>query len=245
MDMQNLIIIPTMAMVKNEFVTVQSVAVLFLATVLVFISVISLQHALASARVLDADRQFKTWYQDQHGIPDQQWTAIRKAYLAALEQNGTNPEYLHKLGVTYEGLFINSGVASRNADTDRRLALDYYRKAVMNRPSWPIYWIDLALVKFRLGEMDREFYQAYDRALQLGQWEPGVIQVAVDIGLYSWPALTTSRRASLLALINAALRQPFSPSQTLLLAILERYSNRVPLCEEITGSDQFRKYCAE
>lgn len=74
------------------------------------------------------------------------------------------------------------------------------------RPGSPYTWSNIALLKARLHQPDREFESALRNAALLGPWEPEVQIALADAGFRHWNALAPETRAALRANTVRALR---------------------------------------
>jgi hypothetical protein len=77
----------------------------------------------------------------------------------------------------------------REALAATRDAHTRFRQALLQRPTSPFLWANLALTKLYLNEIDAELLLALRRADELGPWEPTVQQTALFVGLAVWPKL--------------------------------------------------------
>lgn len=68
-------------------------------------------------------------------------------------------------------------------------ALDYTRRALMIKPTWPFLWNELALIKVSLNQFDPELTGAIERAVNLGPWEKSVQYDIALTGLDYWDDL--------------------------------------------------------
>jgi hypothetical protein len=87
-----------------------------------------------------------------------------------------------------------------------REALGFQRRAARLRPGSPYTWANVAVLKSRLAETDRELGAALRNAALLGPWEPEVQLTLADIGFRHWNALTPETQAALRANAARALR---------------------------------------
>ena len=84
-----------------------------------------------------------------------------------------------------------------------------FRQALLQRPTSPFLWANLALTKLYLNEIDGELLAALRHADELGPWEPTVQQTTLFVGLAAWPELDHGRRQALARTIERAeLRSP-------------------------------------
>ena len=130
-----------------------------------------------------------------------------EAYALANRLAGARPDFLAGLGDMHAKLTADAPPWDAEAREHRRTALDYYREAIARRPSWPYTWANLAAVKFRLAELDREFFTALERATALGPWEPEIQRTIADLGLAAWDALSEEPRMQVRANIERGMRR--------------------------------------
>jgi len=166
------------------------------------------KRGLADMADYPAHRAMAQWSADARAPGEAEWLAAR----AALERAGAlapaNPLYAEEMGRLLE---LRAAGMDR-ADPAARALLEQsraqFRQAVAMRPGSPYAWSSLALVKFRLNEMDYEFYGALERAARFGPWEPAVQIALADIGLASWTLLALPGKQQVLgALERGMLRQ--------------------------------------
>ncbi|MGL1958252.1 MAG: VpsP family polysaccharide biosynthesis protein [Colwellia sp.] len=68
------------------------------------------------------------------------------------------------------------------------LAEEDYIAAVENRPTWPVTWATLAILKWRLDEIDEEMVNYLNNAYKYGPNRLEVNQAWVDLGFYIYHA---------------------------------------------------------
>ncbi len=84
-----------------------------------------------------------------------------------------------------------------------------FRRALLQRPTSPFLWANLALTKLYLNETDDELFAALRQADELGPWEPTVQQTILFVGLARWQDLGPDLRQVMLQTIRrGAAREP-------------------------------------
>lgn len=84
-----------------------------------------------------------------------------------------------------------------------------FRHALLQRPTSPFLWANLALTKLYLNETDEELFAALRQANELGPWEPTVQQTILFVGLARWQDLDPELRRTMLQTIRrGAVRNP-------------------------------------
>ncbi len=77
-----------------------------------------------------------------------------------------------------------------------------FRQALLQRPTSPFLWANLALTKLYLNEIDDELLTALRNADALGPWEPTVQQTTLFVGLALWQDLDPDLRQALVRTIE-------------------------------------------
>jgi hypothetical protein len=77
-----------------------------------------------------------------------------------------------------------------------------FRQALLQRPTSPYLWANVALAKLYLNEIDDEFLAALRYADELGPWEPASQQTILFVGLAAWQKLDPALRQSLVRIIE-------------------------------------------
>ena len=85
----------------------------------------------------------------------------------------------------------------REARAAARDARARFRLALVQRPTSPFLWANLALSKLYLDEIDNELFSALRHADELGPWEPSVQQTILFVGLAVWRDLDPGLRQTL------------------------------------------------
>lgn len=83
----------------------------------------------------------------------------------------------------------------------------HLHRALLERPTSPFIWANLALSKLSLNERDGELFQALRRADELGPWEPAVQKIVIYVSLAVWNRLDTDQRASVVRTMERGARR--------------------------------------
>jgi hypothetical protein len=119
-----------------------------------------------------------------------------KYFLDSLDYAPNNPwvyESLAALDLTR----MRASRIPRDALAYTRGAHARFRQALLQRPTSPFLWANLALTKLYLDEIDDELLTALRHADELGPYEPTVQQTALFVGLAAWQELSSDRRQAL------------------------------------------------
>ncbi len=137
-----------------------------------------------------------------------QWTAAARKPSRA-ELRGPAKYFLDSLGYASSNPWSLEGLAALDlarmraslvplealaVTRDARVRL---RQALLQRPTSPFLWANLALTKLYLDEIDGELVTALRHADELGPWEPAVQQTILFVGLAAWQALDPGARQAL------------------------------------------------
>lgn len=181
------------------------------------------KRGLADVVAQEPRHEMERW-QSGKSVPDKiRLDAMQAALDRALALDPRNPKLLEELA-----LFRAARLGGRyNHDPEvreaRRQALAGLRQALEQRPTFGDAWFNLALIKFRLGEIDREFSQSLQQAMRLSPWEPTVQLRAIELGLANWQALADPLREALKQAIQAQARWQLVKQKPALQALLKRY----------------------
>ncbi len=197
---------------------------LFVIVLLAFLIVSITRLGVADIYAQASYRTLKAWQLSPFEMSDKKWDDIQNDLERAREFDPANPELLMALGQAHEGRFADAGIQLPEGRTDREQALEYYRQSVQLRPGWPYGWIDLALVKYRLGELDREFHDAVLLSLELGPSEPGVQKVLIEIGLHGWNDVNDEMHTLVFDTIKKALAHTDKQHVNTIISLLEEYN---------------------
>ena len=169
----------------------------FILAVLGSLCALALPRGLADLRAFEARMLFRSWETARRNpsADELEQTVSRLQEAHALDPG--QPNYLEDIARLDElrALPLEPGDAS--AREYLLHALGYERLAVRLRPGSPYTWTNVAVLKSRLSETDREFEAALRNAALLGPWEPEVQITLADIGFRHWNALTPETQAAL------------------------------------------------
>jgi hypothetical protein len=124
-------------------------------------------------------------------VPQQQaWSISQRAIERAISWYPVkDPNLLIARGRINDWRYYKRPIGDPIAAESRLLALADYRHAAQLQPSWPYTWIDIVLVKTRLGIVDQEALDALQNAFNAGQWRPDVLLKMTETGVFAWNML--------------------------------------------------------
>jgi hypothetical protein len=211
--------------------------------ILVFCSYVSLHRGLASLYAYPGKSTLALWQDGKRHLRQQDWNMVRNSLERALPYDRHNPDLLHDLGAVYDAEVAYYTPGDDAAAKNRTMARQYYLAALAGRPTWPHDWIVLALVKYRLGQIDAEFYQALRRAMALGPWEPSLKLVVADIGLHHWEKFDHAMRELVAGIIRDAVNKRDTAMD--MLNLLRRYDRLDMVCNDDVADESVRNYCKQ
>jgi hypothetical protein len=210
---------------------------------LLYLTYIAGSWGLADVYARSSINILEKWRSEKITLNDDEWDKLRADLSYALKHDSDNPDIHEYLALAIEGRFAEIAPEDEKAMPSRREAYGHYKKSILLRPTWPYAWVNLALVKYRLGETDDEFYHALHKADELGPWEPGVQRIIVDIGLHYWNSLSRNEKKFVLNIIDKSLRhtEPKHPFDVLNLS--KRYGALELVCLIHENIEYVNQYC--
>ncbi|MCG7646033.1 VpsP family polysaccharide biosynthesis protein [Alteromonas sp. Cnat3-28] len=108
-----------------------------------------------------------------------------------IDKAPNNALYYQLQGQLYEWLHFSTNLASdletvtkaNNGPDELHRAMLSYKKSLKLRPNWSGGWIGLASVKWKLGELDSQFYQYLDNAVSVGPQDAIVHRFIAEFGI--------------------------------------------------------------
>lgn len=100
------------------------------------------------------------------------------------------------------------------------------REALVQRPTSPYLWSNLALAKLYLDEIDDEFLAAVRHADDLGPWEPATQELVLFASLAAWESLDAPMRGS----AKRVLERASNRNAEKMLEIVRRFRRLDLLC---------------
>ncbi len=164
---------------------------------------------LADIYFSSAKNEIEHWKSGKITLEDKDWDRLRANLSKAVKLDPNNPEIHEKLAYVIEGRFFNVVSKEPKAQIVRLLALEHYRKSVHLRPVWPYAWANVASIKYRLGQIDDEFFEALHNVVKFGAWEPGLQRLVVELWINELKAFPQEEHQFVLEVVSRALeKQP-------------------------------------
>jgi len=121
-----------------------------------------------------------------------------------------------------------------------RSANSLFHLALIERPTSPFAWANLALSKLYLDELDDELFAALRHADELGPWEPEVQQSVLFVGLAAWHKLDAAQRAAMIQTLGRAVRRNASK----VTEIIKTFDRFDLLCDLLGGRQEMQGPCS-
>ena len=203
--------------------------------VLAALCAMALPRGLADLRAFEARVAVKSWEAKRRQPTTEEWRGAHELLTEARKLDPGHPAFVEDIARLHELRALPLKAGDAPAQEDLHQALDFQRQAARLRPSSPYTWANIALLKARMAEPDREFERALRNAALLGPWEPDVQLTLVSIGFRHWTTLAPETRAALVANAGRTLRR-----QDVKLFELARRSGRLDVVCALRGVERSR-----
>jgi len=170
------------------------VIAVFLVPCFLYLAWVAARWGLADVYARPAIITLNKWKLGEMRLGQDDWQQLQADLAWSLQLDPDNPELQQWMGTAIEGPYKSYFTDRSVGDLARRVAVEHYRRSIQLQPTWPHAWMDLANVKFRLAEIDQEFYEAVRNAVKYGPWEPGVQAAVVRLGIVLWAELPEAEK---------------------------------------------------
>jgi hypothetical protein len=150
-------------------------------------------------------------------------SAIQAELYKARDLDPANPNLLEDLGRFHAAQVERGQPDDMAVRESRQQSLTWFRQSLELRPTSGHAYVNVALMKFRLGEIDQEYSGALQQALHRSPWEPQVQIIAIELGLASWQALADSTRKAIQHAIRSQGQWRLVNQKPALAALFKRY----------------------
>ena len=152
---------------------------LVLAFLLLIMAWQAIQIGRANLNYLSAHNAAEYWRKEKV-IPTEQ--ILQSALLSAQQANSIHPNNPHYL--LTEALIWEWRGITKNQIADFSKAKHLYLEATKLRPTWPVTWATLAILKWRLNEFDEEILYFLSQAERFGPSRKEVHEAWLEIGFH-------------------------------------------------------------
>ncbi|MDZ4251273.1 MAG: hypothetical protein U1A72_01705 [Sulfuritalea sp.] len=209
---------------RADFSRPTTLSALILLSTLPFAIYWAAQRGLADVVAQEPRYQIERWRAGKWA-PDQfKLDAMQAELSKARDLDPNNPNLLEDIG-RFHAVRVERGRAyDPDVRAQREQALARFRQALEQRPTSAHAYVNVALIKYRLGEIDLEFSESLLQAIRRGPWEPRVQLIGIELGLAAWQALADSTRETLKHAIHAQAQWQLVKQKPALQSLLKRYS---------------------
>lgn len=156
--------------------------------------------------------------------------------------NPYRPEYLEFMGRLYVWrLYIEDKPVESYEEHQQFIntGLDYMRSSIEIRPTWPLTWAFILELKSLGGQLDDEYWAVWERARQLGRWDPTVQAKLLESALVHWDAFDQKHQDSAIGVFWDMLGKQASERTALTMADA---FGALPLFCDVTPKERVTPY---
>jgi hypothetical protein len=201
--------------------------------------------SISSLYSRQAEHFLSDWMLRKEEPQPQAWSIAYGAIERAINWHPVeNPNLLINRGRIQDWRDYKKPIGDPVAAESRLLALADYRHAAELQPSWPYTWIDIALVKTRLGIVDQEALDALQNAFNAGQWRPDVLLKITETGVFAWEMLPARGKKLVIESIDRGLASSANTA-VLVATSLEQFEHEKTICNRsVNEYASIKKWCS-
>ena len=154
------------------------------------------KEGISSLYVEAAHKEINRWATPGQRFRGDEWTRVMQYLTDSLHYSPNNAWSLEEMGA-FQLRRMRAATDPALATAAVRSANAHFHLALIERPTSPFAWANLALSKLYLDELDDELFAALRHADELGPWEPEVQQSVLFVGLAAWNKLGTAQRVAM------------------------------------------------
>ncbi len=194
---------------------------------------------LADLFAKQANYDLQQW-EKQGRINQESWNSIHTMLAKARYLEPYNPEILEYQGTAYYLLYR---YAVKKTEIVLKQALNYYLKAVQQKPVSAYTWANIAIIKFRLRQYDAQFIAALENAYVLGVSIPFVQHAIADVGLAAWYRLPKKFRKKGRSVVFATVQRGMHKQAHLMMTLIKRHKRKYVMCLYGRQNKLFADFC--
>ncbi|MBL4765824.1 MAG: VpsP family polysaccharide biosynthesis protein [Colwellia sp.] len=228
---------------RNELSRLKRLLMLIMSLLLLSLAWQSIKMGKANLSFYAANHYLETWL-DINKLTDVE--EYQKALRSINDANGFHPDNSHYLvtqGLVYEWAGTGNIFSDEKERKQQLLkAKAYYLDAVKLRPTWPVTWATLAILKWRLGEIDQQLIDYLFQADKFGQHTPEVNQAWLEVGFYLYQNKSTFTAKIVKGLrkhLVITFNDPRPYSRKLAVAIIKRHQAERLACSWLYNNEKF------
>ena len=172
---------------------------LALAAVLALLAMQAKRTGDAYAWQFQSQSRLREWRQAKIAPSLDEWRVQQQHMQAALQVMPHNAAFITTLGLLDEFRAFRLEKRPREAFSHALRAIALYKQAAALNPAWMYGWLNLARLKWRLGRIDDEFFDAYMHVVRLGPWEKDSMTLLLAMALTTHELFPRRRQEQMLA----------------------------------------------
>ena len=179
---------------KNKLsISTKIYAALFL-MLLVYLAVQAVLSGIVYLKQYQVNTAIEQWYEYDQQPSLAEWEAMESLILSAMDGNEEITTLLYVTGRLYDFRSVIIAGSWEEKLFYGQKSIAYYKQLIQRRPAWPHGWMNFAVAKARLGELDDEFKNALFQLLKTGPWEKNTRPFLIQLSLLSWSVLDANER---------------------------------------------------
>jgi O-antigen ligase len=177
---------------------------LSLMAALIYLSYVAGSWGLADLIAGKAQTKMGQW--PLREVKEAEWTLTSKISALGLALAPHNPDLLKTMGDVYYWKAIKSSGSGKERLTAYQRALEYFLKAVEQKPTDASIWAQIIQLKHDLRQYDAQFINALEYTTAYGPFHPFAQHMVVDIGLAGWYRFPKNVQSIVMATIERGMQ---------------------------------------
>ncbi len=179
----------------------------------------------------DARYRFERWEAGKAKPQAGEVGAAIAALGAALAYEPGNPN-LHSDLARIEYWRVREGsLVDAESRRGREAALESFRQAARRRSTSGHTWVNIALTRYMLGQVDSEFVLALEQTLRWAPWQPHLQLNAIQLGLATWQILDEPRQRLVAQAVQRQAEWKMADQKPALIRLLRGYGRAELGCQ--------------
>jgi len=183
-----------------------------------------------------------SWYASKVLPTIKQWREQEQSLKDAVALMPANASMFNSMGRLYEFRAFRMESSTIGRDLYALKAIMQFRLARDASPAWVYPWMNMALIKARIGQIDVEYKHAYMSAIQSGPWERNVMPVLIELGLHAYALMGEQKQLQTLNYIDKVI----AGEGGAIRSMLSSRGTIDAVCEQLLKlqrSESFNKIC--
>jgi hypothetical protein len=186
-----------------------------------------------------ATREYDLWATPGHRFRGDEWVREMQYLTESLHYSPNNAWALEEMG-RFQMHRMHAATDPALAAAAVRSANAHFHRALMERPTTPFAWANLALSMLYMDQLDDELFAALRYADELGPWEPAVQQLVLFVGLTVWHRLGTPQQGAMVRTLERAMRR----NAQQVTELVKRFNRFDLLCDIQGGNMKMERPCS-